>query len=81
MNENTRLLERYRWNNAELAILQTTPVETICDKITSLDDQTFNNLIEAFDAWILENAPKRNLNKWLKKANLTIEELNIWCTL
>lgn len=76
-----RYINRYYWNDAELEVINKIGYDAICDKINSLDDKTFNKLMHYFDAWLLGEAPKARLNYWLHKSGMTVEMLNIWCTL
>ena len=77
----TEILDRYEWNDAEMQALESIGYTQICAKISALPDKVFSKLMHYFDAWLDGTAPKARLNYWLGKAGLTVEELNIWCTL
>lgn len=81
MSNTTRyLLNNYKWNSEELEVLNTIGYEGVNDKVVNLDDNIFNKVDELFEAWLFGECPKAKLNYWMKKANLTDAEWNIWKT-
>ena len=81
MTELTKMIiNRYEWNEDELNVLNTVGYEVIAEKVRNLDDNTFEKVDTYFEAWLFGECPKARLNYWLKKANLTEAEYNIWKT-
>jgi len=74
------LIKYYKWSEKELELLETIGYETISQKMSDLDEETFDKVTEYFEKWLLGEVRKDRLNYWLKKTNLTVEELNIWMT-
>lgn len=79
--ETAMLIEDYDWNEKELEILKTKGFKSIVVKIDTIPEEIFfEKILKYFDGWLMKENKKAKLNYWLKKYNLSIEELNIWCT-
>ena len=53
-------------------------IEEIKKVVAEMSDELFKELYDAWDKWVFGEASKSKLNKLLKKANLTLEELEDW---
>jgi hypothetical protein len=53
-------------------------LEEIKMVVAEMSDELFKELYDAWDKWVFGEEPKSKLNKLLKKANLTLEELEDW---
>lgn len=78
--ETDRLINNYSWNEKELALLNGEGFAPIYEKFYSMNDDLFDTVTEKFTDWLLGIIKKSDLNYWLKKANVTVEELNIYMT-
>ena len=52
--------------------------EEIATVIANLEEELFKALYSAWDKWVFGEESKSKLNKLLKKADLTLEELEDW---
>lgn len=77
----TEIIARYNWTAAEVETLTTFGIEKIDEIFAELDDNTFDHIDLYFNAWLMGEAPKARLNYWMKKANVTVEMVNIYFTL